>query len=232
MPHGFQPSHNFNSASSSHGKVSAAQGVRQKINGLNLPGIQTLSLPSDLRHETIIIPSTSLPAFGSFFIIDIKDRNIVLNNITLQFITSAISGTYTGTAIFNPCINWFTRIEIVMGGIVIDQIFPNEQFLRNQLLQDDEDRVSTTIAMGRYDNSVKRTIMSSTTTTNTFYCPLRVSWINEWYAFNLMSSILIIAEGGSNLVTLQNALHERMVATGVPVVAVILLAKVSIYTLS
>ena len=164
------------------------------MSSMNLPAIQGISLAANLRHETLIIPSTSQPNFGSYFIIDIKDKNIVLNGINLQFITSAISGTYTGTAVFNPCLNWFTRIEIVMNGQVIDTVYPSEQFLRNQLLMDDEDRVSTNIAMGRYDSTAQRTILTSTTTTNTFYMPLKT----------------FIGEARPNLLTEQHQIQLRI----------------------
>lgn len=164
--------HTVNSDSTSNGKVSAAAGQRCRVGGLNLRCTQSVSLPSDLRHETLIIPSSSLPTWGGYFTVDIRERNIILNNITLQMNVSAVAGT-TLVGYFSPAIYHFTRIDIVQGGNVIDTIFNNEQFLRNQLLEYDEDRLSSNITMGLYSNSTQRTLLSSQSTTNTFYIPLK-----------------------------------------------------------
>lgn len=164
--------HTVNSDSRSNGKVAAAAGDRTRVGGLNLRTTQSISLPSDQRHETLIVPSSSMPSWGGFFTVDIREKNIILNNITLQMVVSAVAGT-TLVGYFSPAIYHFTRIEIVQSGNVIDTIFNNEQFLRNQILEFDEDRYSLNVGMGLYSSAAQRTILSSQTTTNTFYIPLR-----------------------------------------------------------
>lgn len=76
----------INSSSTSNSKVVAVSGERVLAGSLNLPVSQAISLPSDVKHEIIIVPSSSTPTFGSFFTIDIRDLNIILHNITLQFV--------------------------------------------------------------------------------------------------------------------------------------------------
>ena len=90
-----------NSDSTSNGKVVAASGARVQAGAFNLPVSQGVSLNSDLKHETLIVPASAIPAFGSYFTIDIREKNIVLNNITLQFVASAVTGTAL-IGSFNP----------------------------------------------------------------------------------------------------------------------------------
>ena len=42
--------------------------------GLNIPASQHTSIPSGLKHETVIIPSTSQPSWGSYFVFDFKEN--------------------------------------------------------------------------------------------------------------------------------------------------------------
>jgi hypothetical protein len=74
-----------------------------------------------------VVPSSSSAAFSSFFTIDIKEKNIIMNNICLQFNLSAVTGSGL-TGYFNPAWYFFQRIEIVQGGTIIDTIYGNSQF--------------------------------------------------------------------------------------------------------
>ena len=161
-----------NSDSTSNGKVVAASGARVQAGPYNLPANQAISLNGELKHETLIIPASSTPAFGSFFTIDIREKNILLNNVTLQFTASAVSGTNL-VGYFNPAFFWFSRIELVQGGTIIDTIYGNSQFLLNQTLEWDEDRLATNLLAGNYASAAQRTALSSQTTTNTVYANLK-----------------------------------------------------------
>ena len=161
-----------NSDSTSNGKVVSASGARVQAGHLNLPVNQAISLPSELKHEIMIIPASSNPSFGGFFTIDIREQNIILNNITLQFQLSSVVGSSL-VGYFNPAWFFFTRIEIVQGGNVIDTVYGNQQFLMNQLLEWDEDRLAINNSAGNYASTAQRTLLSSQTTTNTFYANLR-----------------------------------------------------------
>ena len=164
--------HTSNTDSTSNGKVQAAAGHRAKVGGLHLPANQAVSIPSGLKHETLIIPSSSTPSFGGFFTIDIREKGILLNNVTLQFNLSAVTGSSL-VGYFNPAWFFFTRIEIVQNGNVHDTIYGNQQFLMNQLLEWDEDRLACNNGAGNYASTAQRTSMSSQSTTNTFYANLK-----------------------------------------------------------
>ena len=161
-----------NSDSTSNGKVVSASGARVQAGNLNLPVSQAISLPSELKHEIMIIPASSNPSFGGFFTIDIREKNVILNNITLQFQLGSVVPTSV-VGYFNPAWFFFTRIEIVQGGNVIDTVYGNQQCLMNQLLEWDEDRLAINNAAGNYASTAQRTLLSSTSTTNTFYANLK-----------------------------------------------------------
>ena len=168
---------NTNTSNSGQGaaKSTAAAGKRVNVGGLNLPVTQAVHLPSDQRHETLFIPSSSTPAWGSYYTIDIREKNILLHNITLQFNYATVVGSTNPqlTGYFNPSYFHWNRIEIYQGGSVIDTIYGNQQFIMNQFMFYDEDRLSMNNVAGNYASVANRTLLSSLSTPNTFYCPLR-----------------------------------------------------------
>ena len=139
--------------------------------GLNLSQTQLTNVPANLRHEIVIIPSTSAPAFGSMFVLDVREKNIIIDNLALQFNVSAISGRVsdpTGYPRFNPAFYWMNRIELLINGQVINTHYPSEQFIINQLLSEDEDRILINNMSGNYASGTQRRTLSSTAGSNYF----------------------------------------------------------------
>lgn len=163
--------HEANTTSQNGSKTAAIAGARTKIHGLNLPAHSAISLPSNQKQEILIIPSSSTPAFGSFFTIDIKNTGIIINKMYLQFNYGLVVGSGL-TGYFNP--SWFhmLRCEIIMNGQTVDTIYGNEQFLLHQKLFYDEDRLANNQSAGLYSSTAQRTILSSQSVVNTFYVPL------------------------------------------------------------
>ena len=64
----------LNTNSSSNTKTSASEGTRVLIENYNLPVSQSVTLNSDLKHETLIIPSTSMPAWGAFHVLNLNSE--------------------------------------------------------------------------------------------------------------------------------------------------------------
>ena len=107
--------------------------------GLNIPASQHTSIPSGLKHETVIIPSTSQPSWGSYFVFDFKEKALSLHNIAIQFNVSALTGMSGGNSLrYTTAFAWFSRIEIVINNQVIDTIYPHQQFILNNLFNNDE----------------------------------------------------------------------------------------------
>lgn len=120
------------------------------------------------KIETVIVPSTNQPSFGSYVVFDFRDLNVLLQDITLQFNVSAISTMTSG--MFNPSFFWFTRIEILQANNVIQTIYPGEQFLLHNLFQSDEKRALMNQSTGLYSSTAQRTTLA--TATNNYYLPL------------------------------------------------------------
>ena len=131
----------LNTNSSSNTKTVASEGSRVLIENYNLPVSQSVTLNSDLKHETLIIPSTSMPAWNSFHSINLRDKNILLHNYALQFITSAVSGTSL-SGYFVPSYFFFTKLEFINAAGVSNTIYNTEAFLRTNCIHPDEDRLS------------------------------------------------------------------------------------------
>lgn len=111
---------NTNSVGSN--KTIAAEGERTNIEGYNLPISQSVTMNSDLKHETLLIPSMSTPAFGGFFSCHIHEKNIIIHNASLQLVLSNVSGTSL-TGYFVPAYFFYTKIEVLSGGIVRNVLY-------------------------------------------------------------------------------------------------------------
>ena len=126
-----------------------------------------------MKHESIIIPSTSAPTWGGYFVIDFRERNCILHDLTLQFNVSALTG-YTGTNTtsprYTPAFFWFSRIEFVQNNNVIDTVYSNQQFLSNQLFNYDEQRNLINLSCGLYSNTTQRATLAASA--NSYYVDL------------------------------------------------------------
>jgi hypothetical protein len=119
--------------------------------GLNIPSSQNTSIPSGLKHQTVIIPSTSQPSWGSYFVFDFKEKALSLHNIAIQFNVSALTGMSGGNSLrYTTAFAWFSRIEIVINNQVIDTIYPHQQFILNNIFNNDEKRALINKASGDY----------------------------------------------------------------------------------
>ena len=143
-----------------------------KMSGLNLNRQQLVDVPP-AKHEYIIIPTTSAPAWGGYFTIDFKEKHLFCHDLILQFNVSAISGL-TGSVAnypnYTPAYFWWTRIELVVAGIVIDNLYPVQQFLLNNLFVTDEDRRNANNGAGAYDSLSQRNALA--TATSNYYVNL------------------------------------------------------------
>ena len=137
-------------------------------NGMSITNNQSEGVPTGLISEIIQIPSVSQCQFGSLFVIDIKETNILLNNITLAFSTQAgVSGITATTIALAPFVYAFSRIELVVNNIVIDSIYGNQQHVIQNQLNYNYDRDHINQAWGAYDQLSKRQTLA--TAANTYF---------------------------------------------------------------
>ena len=154
---------------------------RNKSLGLNLSAKQAFNVPNNLRSEYVIIPSTSAPQFGSYFIIDVKEKNVVISDLIINFNVSAISGTGGGPVAnhpnFSPATFWMQKIELVINNVTVDTLYPVQLFVTQQFFFEDEDRVSNNNLQGNYASAGQRNALATVAGSN-YYVKLR-SFYNE-----------------------------------------------------
>jgi hypothetical protein len=101
------------------------------------------------------------------FICDIREKNCLIHNLTLQFNVSAISGVTgtpgTGFPNLNPAFCWFQRIEILQNATVIDTIYPEQQFILQQFMNRDEQRSFINQGAGLYSSNPQRYTLGQST---------------------------------------------------------------------
>ena len=148
---------------------------RSKSYGLNLSSKQSFNVPQGLKSEYVVLPSTSAPAFGSFYIFDIKDKNIILSDLVIQFNCSAITGIGgtipTNFPHFVPAHFFCTKIEVIINSVCIDTYYPLQQFIATQFGFFDEDRCLINNLAGSYASVLQRYTLGATT--SNYYFKLR-----------------------------------------------------------
>ena len=145
--------------------------------GLNIPVSQDTHIPNNLKHETVIVPSTNTPSWGGYFLFDFKEKALTLHDLTIQMNVSALTGL-TGTSIqarYSTAYSWISRIEILLNNQVHDTIYPETQFLLQNLFNYDEDRTFCNNMAGNYASVTQRASLASAT--NDYFIPL-------WTFFN------------------------------------------------
>jgi len=130
--------------------------------GLNIPDYQYSNFVTNVKNETVIIPSTSQVSFDGYSTFDFREKSLLLNDIVLQFNVSNVTGGTSKTTpgpdpnLFPrliPAWAWFSRIEIVQNNNIIDTIYPISNFLQHQCFVTDEERRKFNIGTGNYTES-------------------------------------------------------------------------------
>jgi hypothetical protein len=137
--------------------------------GFNVPASQHTDVER-MKHETVFIPSNTIPAWGSYITADIKEKNVLIHGVTIRINASPITGLTSGTARYTPCVYWISRLEITINNVVIDTVYGNQQFLLNQMFNEDLKREYINNGMGDYRSVAERQVLASET--NDYYLPL------------------------------------------------------------
>jgi hypothetical protein len=153
---------------------------RNKNLGLNLNADQSsITTPSNLKSEIILIPSTSAPNWGSYFIFDVKERNSIISDIVINFnigTIGGVTGAPTSYPHFVPATFFLTKVELVVNNVTLDTLYPVQLFTAQQFFENDEDRVLINNMQGSYASIAQRNTLS--TATSNYYIKLR-SFYNE-----------------------------------------------------
>lgn len=136
--------------------------------GFNIPHHQHNGDYVPQKTEVVTIQSSSVPLWGNSFTIDVREKDVLVRELTLQFNLSAITGAVGGRYV--PAQFFIQRIDYTQNGSIIDTFFPENQFLTQQLFCYDEDRALANCAAGVYSSVTQRITMASTQ--NYYYLPL------------------------------------------------------------
>jgi hypothetical protein len=83
--------------------------------------------------------------------------------MAINFNMTAISGLTGGTSPrLAEAWSWMTRAEIVINGVIVDTIYPAQQFILNQILYDNPDRIFNNNGAGNYASITQRALMAAT----------------------------------------------------------------------
>ena len=135
--------------------------------GINVAKGQRTDTPVGLKPEILQIPSSSQPSFGSYCVFDIKQKNIILHDTSLIVNCTALTGLTGGTSPrLSPAYFWWTRIEAVVNGVILDTYYPTQQFFLNQILNTNSDRIMVNNGSGSYASPTQRALMASTAGAN------------------------------------------------------------------
>ena len=141
--------------------------ARDTSMGINVAYGQKTDTPVGLRSEILQIPSSSQPSFGSYCVSDIKQKNIILHDTSLVVNTTALTGLTGGTSPrLSPAYFWWTRIEAVVNGVILDTYYPTQQFFLNQILNTNSDRIMVNNGAGSYASATQRALMAATAGSN------------------------------------------------------------------
>lgn len=139
---------------------------RVKAGGLLLPAHQAVFHPTGLKHEVSLVPSTSQPNWGGYYILDLKEKNISLDNVSIVLNVSPLTLADNGNLgdwlpAFINIYGWFSRIEFVQNNIIIDTYYPSQQFILNQIIHDDKERLTINNTAGNYASREQRVTKAS-----------------------------------------------------------------------
>ena len=137
--------------------------------GFNVPASQHTDMER-MKHETVFIPSNTIPAWGSYITADIKEKNVLIHGVTIRINASPITGLTSGTARYTPATYWISRLELTINNVVIDTVYGFQQFLLNQMFNEDLKREYINNGMGDYRSVAERQVLASET--NDYYIPL------------------------------------------------------------
>ena len=128
----------------------------------NLAVSQQFSVPRGLTSEFLQIPSASLPQFGSVHVYDLKQKGLIVHNLSLLLNCGTLTGI-SGTQVrMIPAFYWISRCEIVVNGSILDTFTGEQNFLKQQIIMTDDDRCYINNGGGSYSTPAQRVLMAST----------------------------------------------------------------------
>ena len=125
----------------------------------------------DVKHiekeEVISVVSSSQPAWGTSFIIDVRENNVLVLENTLAFTLSTLTCVGQANAAYIPIQFHVDHIDVISNGSILSTIYPETQFLQQNLYFRDEDRLLSNLGSGIYSNPTALATLADNQ--NTYY---------------------------------------------------------------
>jgi len=138
-------------------------------NGYNVPDFQHNDNYDESKIEYIISNSSQVPTFGgSQVVIDYKEYNTQVLQQWIAITVSTLSGLTSG--MFTPAQFMINNIVCQQGNDAIETLYPEEQFIQQQLFLNEQDRLPDNLLSGLYSSTSKRTTLAGAQ--NVYYIPL------------------------------------------------------------
>ena len=183
---------------------------------LNLVESQVSQVYDEITHQLVSFQSVAPALFGSPVSYKISDKNIALNDVSVQILLSPVTGITGGTGVrLTSGHGLYSRIEYKINGVIRDTAYGVSNHVLTQIMNDNADRVIMNNACGNYASTLQRTSMA--TTTSPYIIPLSS-------LFNTANYPIITASHEIEIVVYLNSLADCVIlngGTGTPVCSII-----------
>lgn len=143
------------------------KGLKQRTvqNNLNLTESQLSTVYDEITHQLVSFQSVAPANFGSPVSFKISDKNISLNDTSVQFTLSAVTGVTGGTGVrLTSGHGLYTRVEYKINGVIRDTSYGPANHVLTQQMNDNADRLIMNNACGNYASPAQRATMATTVT--------------------------------------------------------------------
>lgn len=191
---------------------------KQRIiqNNLNLTESQLSSVYEDNLHQLVTFQSVAPATFGSPVSYKISDKNIALNDTSIQLVTSPVTGITGGSGVrLTSGHGLYSRAEFKINGVIRDTSYGPANHILTQLMNDNADRLIMNNACGNYASTTQRAAMATATTP--YIIPLNS-------LFNVSSFPLLTSSHEIEIVVYLLPLSDIVIlngGTGTPVCSII-----------
>lgn len=145
---------------------------------LSVPATQAGHTPG-YNAAWVKTPSSNTPAYGGIFLVDLRPNNVRYTDAFLELSLSSLTGltvSASGTAAYVPLYWFFSKIEVLMNGVLVQTVYPTSSFLRTQMFAgNDESRTFLNNLTGNFASHAARATASAST--SNWYLPLSKTFL-------------------------------------------------------
>ena len=138
-------------------------------NGLRIAGHQDIGSPIH-KEEIISIVSSSPAIWGSQFLFDLRETNVLVLENTIALTLTAITDASGTNFNYVPSQYMTDHLDYLCNGNIVQTYYPDSNFIQQQLFLRDEDRGLANFSNGLYSSQAQRVAMATQQTT--FYINL------------------------------------------------------------